>query len=100
MDALSLLTLQATTSSSFRTFRLTHCQAKGCGLMPKRWFQSTVRDLAFTSNRMLNSILEAVLSNFLDGLKIVSIKPKRIMLQTGAKNYGLHLGTLPSSAGL
>jgi hypothetical protein len=49
---------------------------------------------------MLNSILEALLSNFLDGLKIASIKPKRIMLQTGAKNYGLHLGTLPSSAGL
>ncbi|KAL2350176.1 NAD dependent epimerase/dehydratase family protein-like protein [Cryomyces antarcticus] len=33
-----------------------------------------------------------LLSNFLEALPIASIKPKRIMLQTGAKNYGLHLG--------
>jgi hypothetical protein len=32
------------------------------------------------------------LSNFLEALPLASIKPKRIMLQTGAKNYGLHLG--------
>jgi hypothetical protein len=32
------------------------------------------------------------LSNFLEALPQASIKPKRIMLQTGAKNYGLHLG--------
>src|SRR6266498_3662091 len=36
---------------------------------------------------------ELLLSNFLEGLAIASIKPKTIMLQTGAKNYGLHLGT-------
>lgn len=33
-----------------------------------------------------------LLSNFLEALPIAGIKPQRIMLQTGAKNYGLHLG--------
>ncbi|KAK2865044.1 hypothetical protein FQN49_003960 [Arthroderma sp. PD_2] len=33
-----------------------------------------------------------MLSNFLEALKLSEIKPKRVMLQTGAKNYGLHLG--------
>ncbi|EWZ28566.1 NAD dependent epimerase/dehydratase family protein-like protein [Fusarium oxysporum Fo47] len=33
-----------------------------------------------------------LLSNFLESLSLASIKPRRIMLQTGAKNYGLHLG--------
>ncbi|KAI7550775.1 hypothetical protein KC331_g2965 [Hortaea werneckii] len=34
----------------------------------------------------------ALLSNFLDAMKIAAITPKRFMLQTGAKNYGVHLG--------
>lgn len=34
-----------------------------------------------------------LLSNFLNALPQADIKPKRIMLQTGAKNYGLHLGS-------
>ena len=33
-----------------------------------------------------------LLQNFLDALKIAEIKPQRFMLQTGAKNYGGHLG--------
>ncbi|KAK3045450.1 hypothetical protein LTS18_013800 [Coniosporium uncinatum] len=33
-----------------------------------------------------------LLSNFLEALPQASVKPKRIMLQTGAKNYGVHLG--------
>lgn len=33
-----------------------------------------------------------LLDNFLQALKRASIKPKRFMLQTGAKNYGGHLG--------
>jgi nucleoside-diphosphate-sugar epimerase len=33
-----------------------------------------------------------LLTNFLGGLKKADIKPKRFMLQTGAKNYGVHLG--------
>ena len=37
----------------------------------------------------VNSLL---LSNFLEALKAASITPKRFMLQTGAKNYGVHLG--------
>ncbi|TKA61401.1 hypothetical protein B0A55_11557 [Friedmanniomyces simplex] len=37
----------------------------------------------------VNSLL---VSNFLDALKVASITPKRFMLQTGAKNYGVHLG--------
>ena len=33
-----------------------------------------------------------LLRNFCSALPLASIKPKRIMLQTGAKNYGVHLG--------
>ncbi|KAK3697271.1 hypothetical protein LTR37_017584 [Vermiconidia calcicola] len=33
-----------------------------------------------------------LIKNFLEGLKAASITPKRFMLQTGAKNYGVHLG--------
>ncbi|KAK2756120.1 hypothetical protein FQN54_005528 [Arachnomyces sp. PD_36] len=33
-----------------------------------------------------------LLSNLLQALKLSSITPKRIMLQTGAKHYGVHLG--------
>ncbi|OAL40697.1 hypothetical protein AYO20_00433 [Fonsecaea nubica] len=34
----------------------------------------------------------ALLSNFLSALPLANILPKRILLQTGAKYYGLHLG--------
>jgi hypothetical protein len=34
----------------------------------------------------------ALLRNFLNALPMLNLKPKRILLQTGAKNYGLHLG--------
>ena len=37
----------------------------------------------------LNSLL---LSNFLSAMPLASLSPKRIMLQTGAKNYGGHFG--------
>ena len=33
-----------------------------------------------------------LLTNFLDALPLASIKPKKILLQAGAKYYGLHLG--------
>lgn len=36
--------------------------------------------------------LVALLQNFCESLPLANIKPKRIMLQTGAKNYGVHLG--------
>ncbi|KAH8883348.1 hypothetical protein GQ53DRAFT_882990 [Thozetella sp. PMI_491] len=34
----------------------------------------------------------ALLRNFLASLKLASITPSRVLLQTGAKNYGAHLG--------
>jgi nucleoside-diphosphate-sugar epimerase len=33
-----------------------------------------------------------LLTNFLSALPLSNLQPKRIMLQTGAKNYGVHLG--------
>jgi len=33
-----------------------------------------------------------LLSNFVEALSLADVTPKRFMLQTGAKNYGLHLG--------
>ena len=37
----------------------------------------------------VNSLL---LKNFVGALKVAGVRPKRFMLQTGAKNYGVHLG--------
>lgn len=37
----------------------------------------------------VNSLL---LRNFVEALTLAEVKPKRFMLQTGAKNYGVHLG--------
>ena len=33
-----------------------------------------------------------MLVNFLGACDVAGVKPRRVMLQTGAKNYGLHLG--------
>ena len=33
-----------------------------------------------------------LLRNFLDALPLAAINPKRILLQTGGKNYGMHIG--------
>ena len=38
------------------------------------------------------SDLALLLSNFLSALKIASVTPSRIVLQTGSKHYGVHLG--------
>ncbi|KAJ8118889.1 hypothetical protein OPT61_g230 [Boeremia exigua] len=35
--------------------------------------------------------------NFLESLPIAGIKPKRILLQTGGKNYGVHIGRVRTS---
>jgi len=43
----------------------------------------------------INSLL---LDNFIAALKLANVKPQRFMLQTGAKNYGVHLG--PSKVNL
>ena len=40
----------------------------------------------------MSRVNKLLLSNFLDALDIAKIKPQSIMLQTGAKNYGGHLG--------
>lgn len=36
--------------------------------------------------------VDLILNNFLGALTHASLSPKRIMLQTGAKNYGIHTG--------
>ncbi|KAJ7741600.1 hypothetical protein DFH07DRAFT_964943 [Mycena maculata] len=35
----------------------------------------------------------ALLANFLSALTLANIAPRRVMLQTGAKHYGVHLGS-------
>lgn len=40
----------------------------------------------------LVQVNSALLSNFLEALPKVGIKPRRFLLQTGAKNYGVHIG--------
>ncbi len=36
-----------------------------------------------------------LISNFIEGLKIAELTPKRFLLQTGAKHYGFHIGAIP-----
>ncbi|KAL0776812.1 hypothetical protein CaCOL14_006330 [Colletotrichum acutatum] len=47
---------------------------------------------AWSNAEALVKVNSALLQNFLDGLEKSSIRPKRIVLQTGAKNYGGHIG--------
>ncbi|KIX06599.1 uncharacterized protein Z518_04575 [Rhinocladiella mackenziei CBS 650.93] len=37
-----------------------------------------------------------LLANFLGGLKLAGLKPQRVLLQTGAKHYGFHIGPATS----
>ncbi len=41
---------------------------------------------------LITTLLAALLRNFLAALDIARITPKRFLLQTGAKNYGVHIG--------
>lgn len=47
---------------------------------------------AWSNAQELCDVNSALLANFLDALPIAGLKPPRILLQTGAKNYGVHLG--------
>ncbi|KAL0929869.1 nad dependent epimerase dehydratase family protein [Colletotrichum truncatum] len=38
----------------------------------------------------------ALLKNFLEALELADIKPTRFILQTGGKNYGMHIGRAPT----
>ncbi|CAK1357288.1 hypotheticalsprotein [Cercospora beticola] len=46
----------------------------------------------------LADINTTLISNFIEGLKLAGLTPKRFVLQTGAKHYGFHIGpaTTPS----
>lgn len=47
---------------------------------------------AWSNAQELCDVNAALLDNFLQALSIANLKPPRILLQTGAKNYGVHLG--------
>lgn len=53
---------------------------------------------AWSNADELVKVNAALFSNFLDALPEAAIKPQRILLQTGAKNYGAHLGRHRSPA--
>ncbi|KAK5708814.1 hypothetical protein LTR17_020357 [Elasticomyces elasticus] len=44
----------------------------------------------------LAKVNTALLSNLLDALKLANLTPKRVLLQTGAKQYGFHIGPATS----
>ncbi|KIW10997.1 hypothetical protein PV08_10296 [Exophiala spinifera] len=46
----------------------------------------------WSNDQQLVDVNVAMLSKFLQALSHTDIKPKRFLLQTGAKNYGTHLG--------
>ena len=37
-----------------------------------------------------------LISNFIEGLKLANLTPKRFLLQTGAKHYGFHIAPATS----
>ncbi|KAI1624982.1 hypothetical protein EDD37DRAFT_372491 [Exophiala viscosa] len=47
---------------------------------------------AWSNAEELVKVNSALLDNFLQALTICKITPKRFLLQTGAKNYGVHVG--------
>lgn len=47
---------------------------------------------AWSNDKELDEVNGKMLSNFIKALPQANIKPKRFLLQTGAKNYGVHLG--------
>lgn len=47
---------------------------------------------AWSNAQELSDVNSALLANFLNALPLAGLKPARILLQTGAKNYGVHLG--------
>ncbi|KAF2724121.1 hypothetical protein K431DRAFT_241801 [Polychaeton citri CBS 116435] len=47
---------------------------------------------AWSNAQELVDVNSTLLSNFLEALQVANLKPKRFLLQTGAKNYGVHLG--------
>ena len=53
---------------------------------------------AWSNAQELVDVNSALLRNFLGALDILSLTPKRFLLQTGAKNYGAHLGTIRAPA--
>jgi len=47
---------------------------------------------AWSNAQELCDVNSALLDNFLNALPLANLTPKRVLLQTGAKNYGVHLG--------
>ncbi len=76
-----------TMCSSFHTYSCLAKKAEIYGLRQKKCPKSMVVLVMPTHQGLL-------LSNFLDALALASIIPKRVMLQTGIKNYGAHLGPM------
>ncbi|KAK2596515.1 hypothetical protein N8I77_013402 [Diaporthe amygdali] len=59
-------------------------------------FVTGINDLFFSQEWSQAAALDkdntALLRNFLDSLELADIKPSRFVLQTGGKNYGMHIG--------
>ena len=47
---------------------------------------------AWSNAQELVDVNSALLDNFLGALPLAGLNPKRVLLQTGAKNYGVHIG--------
>lgn len=47
---------------------------------------------AWSNDEQLVKVNTGMLSNFLEALSLANIKPKRFLLQTGGKHYGVHIG--------
>lgn len=54
-----------------------------------------VRPTTTVASACVSNLIDSevsLLSNFLTALKISNLIPKRFLLQTGAKHYGIHIG--------
>lgn len=62
--------------------------------MPRNCLIRIVKTIPLKSSwaTLICDVIAALLHNFLGSLDLADIQPSRFLLQTGAKNYGVHLG--------
>jgi hypothetical protein len=80
-----------TTSISRRIFNRLPSRIRGYSQTSKRLSASTVSSV-LTEKHVLIRHSVLLLKNFLHALKTSNSIPQRLLLQTGAKHYGVHIG--------
>ena len=62
----------------------------------QRLTQTPYKTAMWSDADALAKVNADLISNFIEGLKLANLTPKRFLLQTGAKHYGFHIGPATS----